>query len=373
MSPRRDEFEGAPPDPLMESSGPQPKVPLGPDQKLRLPHVRKDAQGVSRWTLSTPAKINLFLKIVGRRPDGFHALQTLMTPVSVFDTLTLTLPDDAGPESKSHESQDHKSQDNEDLASIRLKVIDCRSDRTSANNAAPAGEDNLVLRALRLLQEHTSCNAVADVTLYKRIPSQAGLGGGSSDAAAALLLGNAAWGLNLEYAQLSQLAGRLGSDVPFFLTDGAAFCTGRGEIIRPVELPGGVAGVIAKPPVGLSTPEVFGRLNAPEASPQELAAAIKTNCQEEKSSWELAQSLRQAAYDSKTLQPGNDLQPPAEEATPWIGRLKQAFAALPFDTHQMSGSGSAYFGICRSRKLAQRLANTLRQQGCGWVQAISTC
>ena len=128
----------------------------------------------------------------------------------------------------------------------------------------PPAKDNLVTKALVSLQQRFAISSGMDVRLTKRIPSQAGLGGASSDAATALVAGIKLWGINASFNELSGIAAELGSDVPFFLHGGIALCTGRGEIVRPIEslLPYPV--LIAKPPTGLSTPEVFRHCEVPQ-------------------------------------------------------------------------------------------------------------
>jgi 4-diphosphocytidyl-2-C-methyl-D-erythritol kinase len=182
------------------------------------------------WTgWPAPAKLNLFLHVVGRRADGYHDLQTLYQLIDLRDTIGLEPRVDGGIERV------------EGLA-----------------NVAP--EQDLAVRAARLLKEATGCPLGAGIAVRKRIPAGGGLGGGSSDAATVLLVLNRLWGLGLGVDDLATLGVRLGSDVPVFLHGSSAWAEGRGELLEPVELPERWYLVI-QPPVAISTAEIF---QAPE-------------------------------------------------------------------------------------------------------------
>ena len=200
-----------------------------------------------------PAKVNLFLEVLHRRADGYHELATLMTAVSLYDTLRFR-DDPSG--------------------SIRL-----RCDRPDLS----VGPDNLVCRAAELLRRRAGRDLGADVRLWKRIPMQAGLGGGSSDAAAALAGLNALWRLGLSGAELAGLGAELGSDVAFFFAAPAAWCTGRGEKVEPIALGRPLDFVLVSPLVGLSTAEVFRNVTPP-ADPltgAEIRRAVEAGDMEE--------------------------------------------------------------------------------------------
>lgn len=153
-------------------------------------------------TLHAPAKVNLTLEVLGKRPDGYHEIRSLMQAIDLCDTLTV-------------EPAQH--------IDIVCPALDL-----------PV-ENNLVTRAARLLAEATGCRKGARITVEKRIPAAGGLGGGSSDAAAALLGLNRLWSLGLSLARLADMASLLGSDVPFFVYGGTALAEGRGEKVTPVE------------------------------------------------------------------------------------------------------------------------------------------
>ncbi len=171
-------------------------------------------------TVHAPAKLNLFLSIDHKRSDGFHDITSLMLSVGIYDTLVFT---------------------EEPSSEVELRVVEANSllpQQTQVQTCIPCGEDNLVVRAIRLLQAKTGQHRGIRIQLTKRIPSEAGLGGGSSDAAATLFAANKLWQLGLSLNDLRDLAAELGSDIPFFLTEStSAICRGRGELIEPVPFP----------------------------------------------------------------------------------------------------------------------------------------
>lgn len=178
-------------------------------------------------TLSLPAvaKLNLFLHITGRRQDGYHNLQTLFQLLDVGDELHFTLRHD------------------------NKLTLQC-------NDPSLEGPDNLIMKAGRLLQQHTGCELGCDIVLDKKLPMGGGLGGGSSDAATTLLALNGLWQLNLSTQQLAALALTLGADVPLFVWGRSAFAEGVGEKLVPVDLPEKIY-LVVTPPCHISTAEIF--------------------------------------------------------------------------------------------------------------------
>lgn len=244
-------------------------------------------------TLFSPAKINLFLRIGAKRPDGYHNLSSLFQTVSLGDTLTIEL--------HAHDQL------------------------TCTDPELPTDTSNLVLKATELFRQKTGLNLFFKLHLLKRVPTQAGLGGGSSNAATTL------WGCNLlaktdlSVQTLQQWGAELGSDVPFFFSQGTAHCTGRGEFVAPVPpLPSRPLWII-KPPYGLSTREVYQRYEP---------TAIVT---EQSAKDELMHFL------AGTLPPFNDLEAPAFELKSELENLKKRLMEMGFETVLMSGSGSAFF------------------------------
>ncbi|MBC8113589.1 MAG: 4-(cytidine 5'-diphospho)-2-C-methyl-D-erythritol kinase [Candidatus Saccharimonas sp.] len=291
-------------------------------------------------TVLAPAKLNLFLRIVARRPDGFHDIESVMASIDLYDTLTLEAASSG---------------------EIELTVMDssARTPSGSMRLEAPVGPENLVVRAAHLLRQHAACELGARVTLIKRIPSSAGLGGGSSDCAAALMGLNRLWNLRLPRSELVALAGQLGSDVAFFLSESpVALCVGRGEQIEPLRISTSLHFVVAKPASGLSTPAVY-RQCRPDASGQQVGGFVE--------------ALAAGAIGDMARRLHNGLQAPAESLSSDVRGLRKLFEQLPVAGHQMSGSGSSYFGICASRRQALRVASRLRSAGVPWVQVVRCC
>lgn len=184
----------------------------------------------SGW-LPAPAKINLFLHIVSRLPNGYHELQSVFALVSAHDGVRIQV----------------RTHDNE------ISRLDIAGGQPQLNLPA----DDLCVRAARLLQQTTGCTKGALIELDKQLPAQAGLGGGSSDAATTLIALNRLWNLNLPADRLMQLGLQLGADVPFFMGGQSAWVEGVGEKLTPLQLPAFDC-VIAKPLAGVSTPAIFG-------------------------------------------------------------------------------------------------------------------
>ncbi|MFO0849998.1 MAG: 4-(cytidine 5'-diphospho)-2-C-methyl-D-erythritol kinase [Gemmataceae bacterium] len=261
------------------------------------------------------AKVNLFLEVTGKRPDGYHALESLMLAVDLFDTLEVR-DDPAG----------------------RLTL-------TCDAPGVPTGPGNLAYDAADRLRTRFAPGRGASIRLTKRIPHQAGLGGGSSDAAAALLACDSVWGLKRSAAELADVAAGLGSDVPFFLGPPAAWCTGRGELIEP-EIVGGVLHfVLVKPPVGLGTADVYKRLTLPTTPVDGAAvrAAVRAGDPEA-----VARSLF------------NRLEGPAFALEPEVEAVRRRLADCGPLGVLMSGSGSCVFAVCRDRADAALVAGRFR-------------
>ena len=289
-----------------------------------------------------PAKLNLFLEVLARRSDGFHEIVTLMTAVSIFDTLWF-VPDTRGRLDLSCGWAAPLRNEQEGRSSVG---------RDSALGDLPEGPDNIVLQAVRLLRERAGISAGAHVRLVKRIPSAAGLGGASSDAAAALAAANTAWQLGWPRERIARVAAELGSDVPFFLRPTAAVCRGRGERVEPVLGLSKLHFVVVRPPGGLSTPEVYRHCR-----PADREVPIGP----------LLVALRRGDVARAGLLLVNRLQETAESLSPWVGRLRREFSDTDCVAHQMSGSGTSYFGVCRSALHARRVAARLQARNIGCV------
>jgi 4-diphosphocytidyl-2-C-methyl-D-erythritol kinase len=242
----------------------------------------------SLYEVAAPAKLNLFLHITGRRPDGYHLLQSVFMLIDWHDTLHFERRNDG------------------------------QLTREDLGVALPA--DDLTLRAARALQQASGTTLGAHIGVLKRIPSQAGMGGGSSDAASCLLALNRLWGLHLDLATLSAIGLRLGADVPFFLFGRNAWVEGIGESMQPVDIPA-QRFLVVKPREGLETAKIF---NAPDLKRDSARATLMD-------------------FAAQPFHFGrNDLQTVAQSMS---NEVKKAIKLLSgFEKHaRMTGSGSAVF------------------------------
>lgn len=251
------------------------------------------------------AKINWTLEILGRRPDGYHELRTILQTVDVHDDLIFTLA----------ESQ---------------IILTCD------NPAVPCDETNLIFRAALLLRELSGCGKGVNIHLIKRIPMGAGLGGGSSNAAIALLALINLWDLDVAPQDLFTLGAKLGADVPFFFFGGTVIGIGRGDEVYPMEDMDAEHLLLVNPGINVPTKEIYGNL------PSMLTRTPALN--------KIPHSLAVAyAHDMKLpLQLRNDLEIPALSLFPEIGEVKQRLTALNATQVLMSGSGSTVFAIFES-------------------------
>lgn len=264
--------------------------------------------------VTAPAKINLYLEVLGKRPDGYHAIETVMLAVELVDELTLNA-DPSG----------HVS-------------LTCDQPELST------GRDNLVMKAAMLLKQRAGCQRGASIRLTKRIPWAAGLGGGSSDAASALAGLNELWDLDLTAVQLALIGAELGSDIPFFFHAPAALCTGRGEVVKAIPVGKAFDIVVVKPPMGLSTAEVYRELGEVERG---------TDCQS------VLEALVEGNVEKLGQRLHNRLQAPAVKLCPAVAELLQRLRATGVAGSLMSGSGSALFALCRDNREAGRVAADL--------------
>ena len=314
--------------------------------------LRKD----SNWEVRAPAKLNLLLEVLARRGDGFHEIETLMVPIRLFDSLEFCA--------------DSTGQIELDCQwAINGPGAVCPSGPMNHFEDIPKGAGNLVVQAAELLRQRSGTTLGASIRLVKRIPAAAGLGGGSSDAAATLAVANIAWNLHWPAERLRALAAELGSDVPFFVGStgrgcGAAVCRGRGEEIRPVTGLGQLHFVVVKPPAGLSTARVYAASTPPIAS-RATTSASQVGA--------MVDAFRRGALATAARLLHNRLQTAAERLSPWVARLKQEFNRIDCLGHHMSGSGTSYFGICRTARHARRAAGLLRARQVGGVYALSSC
>ncbi len=313
--------------------------------------IKTDRTVGDAWKILAPAKLNLYLEVLGRRADGFHELETLMVPVRIYDQLSYHVAP------------------NEPLS---LRVGTFTPDDQGKLLAGDA-HDNLVVRAAKLLAESAGVTPTGQFQLIKRIPVQAGMGGGSSDAAATLLLANEAWQLGYTTQRLMTLAAQLGSDVPFFLGQRSGICRGRGELVEPAGHLPRLHFIVAKPPIGLSTPEVFSQLSSQFVPDDQRAEASKVKLAA------LVALLRKGALTEAGRRMTNRLESAASTLAPWLRSLRELFSKTDCVAQFMTGSGSAYVGVMRSARHARRAAGWLRSLkpgegiSVGHVFATSSC
>lgn len=270
--------------------------------------------------LFAPAKINLSLEVLGVRADGFHEIETMMVPVSLADTLSLERADTAG---------------------IAF---------TCSDASLPPGDENLVVRAAKLFFELAGISPGVRIRLEKKIPHGAGLGGGSSDAAATLIGLNELFDTRLEMPALSALSAELGSDIPFFLHRCAARCRGRGEIVGPVAFNHKLPLLLVKPPFGVPTPWAYKH-------------------------WRDSVELPDVSYAPQRFPWGelvNALERPVFEKYILLALLKRWLLAQPEVAGALlSGSGSTMFAVLRDESGGVALARRAREQFGGelWTRA----
>jgi len=269
--------------------------------------------------LRCPAKVNLHLEVLGRRPDGYHELRTLFAAIGVWDELTLA-PEASG--------------------ILRLQV--------EPRGVVPEDGENLVLRAAALLRPRAPAGAGVAIDLRKRIPVGAGLGGGSADAACALVGIARLWGLEPEGQELDEAAAALGSDVPFFLLGGAAWGRGRGTELTPLpDLPSWWT-VLLPGSEAIPTAAVYGRLASPPVDADASSEVYDP----------VVRSRVPPLHEWR-----NDLEPFVLEGWPEVGRRLAALRGTAPMLAQVSGSGGTVFGLYGDEVTARRAAAALAAWG----------
>ncbi|CAH9070659.1 unnamed protein product [Cuscuta europaea] len=261
--------------------------------------------GLASLTLFSPCKVNVFLRITGKREDGFHDLASLFHVISLGDKIKFSVSP--------------------------TKTKDCISTNVPG---VPLDERNLIIKALNLYRKKTGTNNYFQIDLDKKVPTGAGLGGGSSNAATALWAANKINGCLANEKELQTWSSEIGSDVPFFFSHGAAYCTGRGEIVEdiPSPIPFNISMVLIKPREACSTAEVYKRLQLDQTS--------KVN------PLSLLESISNHGISQEVCI--NDLEHPAFDVLPSLRRLKQRIVDAgqrKYDAIFMSGSGSTIVGI----------------------------
>ncbi|SDY95313.1 4-(cytidine 5'-diphospho)-2-C-methyl-D-erythritol kinase [Thermoactinomyces sp. DSM 45892] len=264
-----------------------------------------------------PAKINLTLDALRKRPDGYHDLEMVMTTVDLADRIDLMdLP----------------------YSGVMLE---------STSGLVPQDERNLAYLAAKLLQQKTGIDRGVKIKIYKHIPVAAGLAGGSSDAAATLRGCNRLWNLGLSLEELAEIGAEIGSDVPFCIYGDTALAEGRGEILTPILPPPSCWVVLAKPTHGVSTGDVFGKLQVDEITTHPNTRAM-------------VDALHASSYEKVIANLGNVLEPVTIGLYPEVYKIKQKMEQFGADGVLMSGSGPTVFGLVRKESRAKRIVNGLR-------------
>jgi 4-diphosphocytidyl-2-C-methyl-D-erythritol kinase len=275
------------------------------------------------FTLPSFAKINWVLRILGKRPDAYHEVVTVLQTVSLHDELTFALRDDAE------------------------VLLSCD------NPSIPTGAGNLIVKAARALQELINYSAGVAITLTKRIPAKGGLGGASSNAAVTLLALNALWRCDLKLEDLNAIAADLGSDVPFFLHGGRALGTGVGTTLST--LPDGPKQrlIIVTPNASVSTANAYAALNAASLTTSDSASILSSSFGE------------LVSADSRQWPLHNDFERVIFEIEPEIERVKMALLEAGARGALLAGSGSSVFGVFADEVARNRAVDNLKSEA-GW-------
>lgn len=264
-----------------------------------------------------PAKINLMLDVLRKREDGYHEVEMVMTMVDLADRLEM-----------------------EELARDTIII-------SSQAGYIPLDEKNLAFQAARLIKERYDVRKGVYIHLDKKIPVAAGLAGGSSDAAATLRGLNRLWQLHISEEELQVLGAELGSDVPFCVKGGTAIATGRGEVLEHVPNPPQCWVVLAKPPINVSTADVYGRLRA-------------DRIEKHPSLSDMRRALEQQSFADICGSLGNVLEDVTLPLHPEVQQIKDAMERLGADGVLMSGSGPTVFGLVLKESKVARIYNGLR-------------
>lgn len=264
-----------------------------------------------------PAKINLLLDVLRKREDGYHEVEMIMTRVDLADRLEM-----------------------EELPRDTIII-------SSQVGYIPLDEKNLAFQAAKLIKERYEVRRGVYIHLDKKIPVAAGLAGGSSDAAAALRGLNRLWKLQIPEEELCSLGAELGSDVPFCVTGGTAIARGRGEKLEPIVNPPQCWVVLAKPPINVSTADIYGRLRANELRKHPSVPRMTS-------------ALSRGSFNDICAELGNVLESVTLNLYPEVLQLKESMIRLGADGVLMSGSGPTVFGLVSKEAKLPRIYNGLR-------------
>ncbi|PLR78943.1 4-(cytidine 5'-diphospho)-2-C-methyl-D-erythritol kinase [Bacillus sp. V3-13] len=266
--------------------------------------------------VKAPAKINLSLDVLHKRQDGYHEVEMIMTTIDLADRLELSL-----------------------LDKNEIKII-------SHNRFVPDDQRNLAYQAARLLKERYDVKRGVSIAIEKVIPVAAGLAGGSSDAAAALRGLNKLWGLGLTLDKLAEIGSEIGSDVSFCVYGGTALAKGRGEIITELPAPPTCWVILAKPFIGVSTSDVYRRLDLNGVKHPNIGAMVE--------------AIERNDYGGVCQNVGNVLEEVTLNLYPEVAHIKEQMKRFGADAVLMSGSGPTVFGLVQHDSRMHRIYNGLR-------------
>ncbi|WP_040285280.1 4-(cytidine 5'-diphospho)-2-C-methyl-D-erythritol kinase [Sporosarcina koreensis] len=262
-----------------------------------------------------PAKINLTLDVLQKRPDGYHEVEMIMTTVDLADR-------------------------------VWLKPLDRGIIIRSSERYVPNDKRNLAWQAADLLRKRHHVTEGVEITLDKHIPVAAGLAGGSSDAAATLRGLNRLWNLGLTLDELAELGGQIGSDIPFCVYGGTALASGRGEKIRHLDVPPNCWVILAKPAISVSTADIYSALDVQSIHHPNTAGMMA--------------ALASGDYDAMCSLLGNALEPVTMRLHPQVAVLKEQMLKFGADAVLMSGSGPTVFGFVQHESQVARVYNGLK-------------
>jgi 4-diphosphocytidyl-2-C-methyl-D-erythritol kinase len=272
---------------------------------------------IMKLTIKAPAKINLTLDVLHKRDDGYHEVEMVMTTIDLADRIELSL-----------------------LSERQIK-IDCSA------SFVPADARNLAFQAAKLLQERYKVNQGVSITIDKQIPVAAGLAGGSSNAAATIRGLNKLWNLGLTLEEMASLGTEIGSDVAFCIYGGTALATGRGEIITHLPSPPPFWVILAKPPLGVSTANIYGKLNV-------------SHIKEHPETQRMIHAIEEKNFSEITGSLGNVLELVTLKEHPEVAHIKEQMRRFGADGVLMSGSGPTVYAITQKESRVQRIYNALK-------------
>ncbi|PZX02841.1 4-diphosphocytidyl-2-C-methyl-D-erythritol kinase [Psychrobacillus insolitus] len=268
------------------------------------------------YYVKAPAKINLTLDVLHKRSDGYHEVEMIMTTVDLADRIGLEIREDE-----------------------KIQIL-------SVDRFVPNDYRNLAYQAAKLLKDTYHVKLGVSITIEKNIPVAAGLAGGSSDAAATLRGLNTLWGLGLSLEELAQLGTKIGSDVAFCVYGGTALATGRGELIQELPAPPNSWVILAKPTLGVSTADIYGKMKLDKIIHPKTNQMIEAI--ENKDFYQMCDSI------------GNVLEDVTLKLYPEVAVLKEQMQKFGADAVLMSGSGPTVFGLVQQESRVQRVYNGLR-------------